>query len=173
MDAWKIFEKNLVTHSRLQGIDVFKFPEDVKVLGKLVIRKKTSFDFVASVGGISMFFDAKVEAANNLFNFKSRIFNDEKQHQWTALKSLKDKDIISGYMIWFKGVGLIAWASVGVIESLVARDIKSINANDTEKYPGVVWQRDDQPINLKFLMMDDIRRWIMLKPYTHSLEKIL
>lgn len=169
MDNWKILEKNLVTHSIMQKVHVFKFPEDVKLIQNRLIRKKTSFDFVASFGGVSAFFDAKVETTNNVFNFKSRIFNEEKIHQWTALKRLSEDGIIAGYIIWLHKAGKIGWASVGAIESMLAQGIKSIDPEAKE----VVWQNDQDPINLKLLMINEIRQWMMNKPHVNTLQKIL
>lgn len=151
-----MFEKNIVDHSERLNIPVLRVPDKVIIVRGLPIRKKTAFDFSASVDSIATYFDAKVETDSKTFGLKSRVFHEKKIHQWSYLSKFKDGGAVCGYLIWFVSIGKIVWASVDCIKDAMSREEKSITA-DTK---GVVVRDDCDPIDLRAFTKRD-REWII------------
>lgn len=149
---WKTFEKNIVSHSRLNGVFCAKIPEDVRLIrGRHPQRVKTCFDFTASVHGYSLFFDAKCVSVRNSWNYAKYLLHEDSIHQWESLQEAYDKGSFSGLLFWFPLKGLIGWASVPILRRSL--EVDTYLSPDTK---GVVWQSDDKPIDLKYLLKEDI-----------------
>lgn len=152
--AWKTFENNIRDHSKVYGIFVLKIPESVRLIkGFHPIRTKTAFDFTAGVDGLAVYFDAKCVSERNSFNYDKYLLDKKHKHQWLALQEAWDAGNISGLLVWFPKKGLIGWASVPILRKSIQHE--TFLGPETQ---GVIWQSDDNPINLRLLICQDIRK---------------
>ncbi len=155
MEAWKAFEKNIETHSRLLKIPCVKIPDKILITRKGTIRNKVAFDFSACVEGMAVYFDAKCESEGRTFGLKSRVFNEKKIHQWSYLTEFNDGGAICGFLIWFVSMNKFVWANVETVKGALARDEKSI----TPETEGVVVCDDSDPIDLRVFTNKDRQLW--------------
>lgn len=155
MDNWKLFELNIVKHSKILKIPCVKIPDHIIPIKGKIVRKKVAFDIAACVEGLGVFFDAKVESESNTFGLKSRVFHEKKIHQWSCLSEFSDGGAICGYLIWFVSRGKFVWANVDTINAALGRGEKSITTDTI----GVVVTDDSDPIDLRIITKKDRQQW--------------
>jgi penicillin-binding protein-related factor A (putative recombinase) len=150
--AWKQFENRIQTEANLNHSTMLvRIRDDVDVFRGKVIRRKSEFDFAASIDGQAVFFDAKVTQDQG-WNLKEYILAQKKIHQWIALQDAFDKGAVAGYLIWFQQHDTIVWASVPCIRGLMTKGEKALTISSQ----GVSIQSVNNPINLQGLMFHEV-----------------
>lgn len=150
MVDWRSFEARVKQESELQGITCVKVPEHMGMGGGRIFRKKTEFDYCAGIDGIAAFFDCKITGRKD-FNFKTYVIQQEKVHQFNALRRAQDNLNIAGYLIYFYEQRTVVWVNMKLVGSLLDAGVKAITVNT----PAATTQLDDVPINLRTLMWED------------------
>ncbi len=146
---WKVFEENIQKHSAYHRISIVKVPERVVIpKGKGPIRLKSPFDFIASIDGEAIFFDAKSESITDKFYFASKLKKEKSlQSQLDKLREFDKNGDVCGFLIWFKEACKITWVPLAVLEANLLSD----EAGITWETPGVYTQEHSSPINLREL----------------------
>lgn len=146
--SWKVFEKNIETHSAYLQIPAIKIPEKVVFAKGRYIRVKSPIDFTACVDGEAVYFDAKCESIEDRHYFAKELEEGRSfKKQWETLARFHDQGAVCGLLIWFKEKGRVAWVDASVLKKAISDGDKSITFDS----PGVVSQEDCEPINLREL----------------------
>jgi penicillin-binding protein-related factor A (putative recombinase) len=148
MSDWRDYEKRIQEESDLRGYLCLRFPVENRIVNAgFSIKVKSKPDFLVSVGGRAVLFDAK-STQDTRWNLKENVFRKDnsanKLHQWHQLVAARDKGTPAGYLIWFKSDNKIVWASVENIEALVQDGHSAITVDS----PHVQVINADEPIDV-------------------------
>lgn len=148
-EYWRKFEKRIKDDlGYFNDTAVTRIPSHLeRGRGGASFRKKTDCDFVASVNGKAVFFDAKA-CGETRFNIQSLILRESKIHQYEFLLRASKRGAVGGYLIWFYTHSKIVWLPVELVQELVLKGDKSLHVF-TE---GLRAQNDDKLIILKELV---------------------
>jgi hypothetical protein len=149
MNQGKSFEKRVEKELRLCGYwPVWKLPTGARVIGKgKAIQIKSHPDFIVGSSVGTIVFDAKTLGEKH-FNLNSRVFRKEKVHQYKALNEAHSGGWHAGYLVHFRGEGVIAWMPIDIINYCKRHGEKSLNAHS----PLIATQSDKDPIDLEKLI---------------------
>ncbi len=111
---------------------------------------KSPVDFTLSIGGMSVFLDAKV-TNDRLWNIKEHITSPKKIHQLHQLLTAEDKGAKAGFLMYWKTYRLISWIPISVVKDSQLTQTKSV----TPSTAGIVSQQDEIPIQFKLLIFGD------------------
>jgi hypothetical protein len=145
---WEQFEKRIITESALSRVTCVACGQTVRKIGpNKMIAVKGNVDFILGLDGNFIMTDAKV-TQDHVWNLKENILHPGKVHQWAQLKAAEALHNRSGYLMWFKTLGKIVWASTYGIERIIEDGGLSIHPES----PWMNSQPDDLQINFRELI---------------------
>lgn len=99
------------------------------MLGTRAIPHKTCYDYLVIGDGFSAAFECK-ECGDNTFNFKSKVLDKKKVHQFNSLREAKRYGLYAGYLIHFTEHEKICWLPMETLDMMLQMGKKSAHHSE-------------------------------------------